>query len=89
VDTPKRPQNGEAEDVVDIVLREKVVRLESRIDYIERSTETLRILTDSVVRIERDLHAAKIGGRWLIGSAVTVGGILGWVVNLWFERTGR
>lgn len=61
-------------------LREHVIRMEKAFERIGDGVDSIRM----------DLHAAKVGGRWLMGVALAVGGVLGWAVKLYFEwRAGK
>lgn len=66
--------------------------LEARVAVLEQqvndSTATLNRIERRVDEIRLDIHAAKVGGRWLIGVALAVGGIVGFFVKLWLERKG-
>ena len=49
---------------------------------IEELKSDIRCIRSGVQSISRDLHAAKVSGKVVIAVAVTVGGVIGWAVNL-------
>lgn len=49
---------------------------------LEELKSDLRCVRSGVQAISRDLHAAKVSGKVVIAVAVTVGGVIGWAVNL-------
>jgi len=49
---------------------------------IEELKSDIRCIRSGVQAISRDLHAAKVSGKVVIAVAVTVGGVIGWAINL-------
>ena len=49
---------------------------------LEELKADLRAVRACVQSTSQDLHAAKVSGKVVIAVAVTVGGMIGWVVNL-------
>jgi hypothetical protein len=57
-------------------LDRRFVRVEQQVTLMSSQTQSLSM----------DIHAAKVGGRWLLGVALVFGSVLGFFVKLWWER---
>ena len=65
-----------------VVLEQRVLYLERQMGQIGSDLHAVRLSLES---LSRDLFAAKVGGRWLLGAALAFGSLLGWLVNLWLN----
>ena len=46
----------------------------------------LRHIRSGIQEISSDLHAAKVGGRVFLAVALTLGGLIGWIINMFNQN---
>ena len=67
-------------------MRERVVKLEERTtmhsDKLREANVNIGKVLDTLEIIQRDLHGAKLAGRFGLGLVLTAGGLLGFLIKL-------
>lgn len=68
---------------------ERLGRLEANLQNLTEMVREQGRKIDELKREQRamalDIHAAKIGGRWVLGVCLSFGGFLGWIAKWWLS----